>query len=231
MNIADFLVGDEDDGVVEFRRHLVGVGDKIRRNVTSVELHTFHHVELGCHSLALFDGDYAVLADFLHSVGNELTDFLVACGDRRNLSDSGLVLNFLAYLFKLFDCNLGCLHDTAFKHHGVCAGSNVFQAFFDDCLRQNGCGCSTVARNVVGLCGNFSYDLRAHILKRVGKHDVFCDSHAVVGDERRTVRTVEHNVSTLWAESDFNSICQCVDACFQSLSCVVAVFKLFCHKT
>lgn len=99
LNIAYLLIRDENDRIVEFCTHLVGVGDKIRRNVTAIELHAFHNVEFGGHLLALFDGDDAVFADFFHCVGNELTYLFVACGNRSDLCDCGFVFNVLADLF------------------------------------------------------------------------------------------------------------------------------------
>ena len=66
LNIADFFVCDEDDGVVKFCLHLFGVGDKIGADVTTVKLHAFNHCEFGVHCLAFLNGDDAVLAHLFH---------------------------------------------------------------------------------------------------------------------------------------------------------------------
>ena len=67
-------------GVFQHRFHALGVGDEIRRNVTPVELHAFHHVQIGFRGLALFHGNNAVLADFLHGLGDQVSDIGVVIG-------------------------------------------------------------------------------------------------------------------------------------------------------
>ena len=49
----------------------------------AVELHAFHHFELGSERLAVFDGDHAFLADLVHRLGEHIADRLVAVGRHR----------------------------------------------------------------------------------------------------------------------------------------------------
>ena len=159
-----------------------------------------------------------------------MTDAVVRCGNCRNLCDCRLVFDFLGNLFEFFDCGFGCELNAFFQNHGVCARGNVFQTVFDDCLCKDRSSSGAVARHVVGLGGHFADNLCAHVFKRVFNLNFFCDSHTVVGDEGSTVRFVENDVSSLGTESDFNCICKSIDACFESSSCVVAVFELFSHN-
>ncbi len=76
---ADLLLVDEDERVVEDRRHLLGIGDEVRREVAAVELHALDRLELGRHALVLFDRDHALLADLLHGLGEDVADL----ADRR----------------------------------------------------------------------------------------------------------------------------------------------------
>src|SRR5258708_3500016 len=68
---ADFLFVDQDVCVLLDRFHPLRIGDEVRREIAAIELHAFDYVELCFEGLRLFDGDDAVLADFLHSLGND----------------------------------------------------------------------------------------------------------------------------------------------------------------
>ena len=51
LQARDLLVEDEDVGTLHLACHLVGIGDKIGRNVTAVKLHTLNHVNAGLGAL------------------------------------------------------------------------------------------------------------------------------------------------------------------------------------
>src|SRR5262249_54657544 len=74
------LLVDQDVRILELDPHLVGVGDEVGRDVAAVELHALDHVELGLERLRLLDRDHALVADLVHRLGEEGTDFLVAVG-------------------------------------------------------------------------------------------------------------------------------------------------------
>ena len=57
---------NEDVGVLEFDRHLVCVGDEVRREIAAVELHAFDNVELGFQALGFLYCNNAFIADPLH---------------------------------------------------------------------------------------------------------------------------------------------------------------------
>jgi len=48
--------------------------------LTTVELHTLDHVELGLQAFCLFDRNDALIADLLHRFGEEAADLGVAIG-------------------------------------------------------------------------------------------------------------------------------------------------------
>jgi len=75
---ADFLVGDEDVGILEHCLHALGVGDHVRRQVALVELHALGELELEPEGLPLLDVDDAVLADLLDRVGDHVADLTLA---------------------------------------------------------------------------------------------------------------------------------------------------------
>jgi hypothetical protein len=69
-----------------------------------------------------------------------------------------------------------------------------------------------VAGNVVGLRGDLAHHLGAHVLELVGKLDLLCDRHAVLGDARRSVGFVKDHVAALGAERDLDRVVENVDA-------------------
>jgi hypothetical protein len=63
------------------------VGDEVGAEVAAVELHTLDVFGLEFQTLALFDGDDAVLADLVHDLGDQGADGLVGGGDAGHLGD------------------------------------------------------------------------------------------------------------------------------------------------
>ncbi len=57
-----FLV-QQDEAIIKLCDHFVGVGREVRRQVATVELHTFDNNGLGS-SFVFFDGDNTFVADF-----------------------------------------------------------------------------------------------------------------------------------------------------------------------
>ena len=61
LQVADFLVVDEDERVLHLTLHLLRVSHEVRRQITTIELHAFYHTDSGFTALSLFDGDDTVL--------------------------------------------------------------------------------------------------------------------------------------------------------------------------
>ena len=88
LQAGELLLVDEDVGVLQLDRHLVGVGDEVGRDIAAVELHALDHVELGLQALGLLDRDDALVADLLHGLGDHAADLVVAVGrDGADLGD------------------------------------------------------------------------------------------------------------------------------------------------
>src|SRR5690606_16143973 len=226
-NVADLLVVDQDIGIFQNGNLLVLVVDEVGRQVAAVELHAFDDVQLVFERFAVFNGDHAFLANFVHGVGNDLADGLVAVGrDGANLSD------FLAGgagtrdFLQLFDSNGNSLVDTALQVHGVDAGGNVLQTFFDDGLGQYGSGSGTVTSVVGGFGSNFLDQLRTDVLELVFQFDFFGDRNTVLGDRGSTERTLEHNVTAFGAQCGLDGIGQGVYAANNARARVVAELYL-----
>ena len=65
---------DQDERVFHLAGHFVGVGDKIRRGVTTIKLHTFDDVEFGFKPFGLFYSDHAFIADTFHGFSDFAAD-------------------------------------------------------------------------------------------------------------------------------------------------------------
>src|SRR6267143_2919385 len=60
-DVRDLLVVQKNVGILQHRNLLLRVVDEIRREIPSVELHAFDHLELVLQALAVLDGDHAFL--------------------------------------------------------------------------------------------------------------------------------------------------------------------------
>jgi crossover junction endodeoxyribonuclease RuvC len=59
---------DATDGLAAAYYHFLGIGDKIRRQVTAVKLHTFYNIQFGFQTFGIFNRNNAFIADFFHSL-------------------------------------------------------------------------------------------------------------------------------------------------------------------
>ena len=73
-------------------------------------------------------------------------------------------------------------------------------------------GGGAVAGDVAGLRGDLAHHLGAHVLELVGELDLLGDGDAVLGDARRAVGLLEHDVAALGAERDLHGIREDFDA-------------------
>ncbi len=212
-DVADFLVEQQHEGVVQQRGLFFRVVDEVGREVAAVELHAFDDVELVVQALAVFDRDDAFFADLVHRVGNDVADRVVAVGrDRSDLGDffrsGGGFGGFLEFSNQGDDG----LVDAALQVHRVHAGGHVFHAFAHDGLCQHGGGGGAVTGVVAGLGSDFLDHLRAHVLQLVFQLDLFGHRDTVLGDGGSAEGALEHHVATFGAERDFDRVGQDVHA-------------------
>src|SRR6202035_3926391 len=165
LQAREFLLVQQDVGVLELRDHLLAVGDEIGRQVTAVELHALDDVNFAFERLVLLDGDDALVADLLHRLCNHLADRGIAIGrDGADLGDLGGGRDRLGSLHKVLDHRGHRKIDAALQVHRIHASGNRLGAFPNDRLRKHGGSGGAVAGGVVGLGGDFAQHLRGHIL-------------------------------------------------------------------
>ena len=94
LEVRDFLLVDQDVGVLQNGFEVFRVRDEVRRQVALVELHAFDDVERGLDALGFLDSDGSVFADLVQRVSDDLADGGVPVGgDGRDLLDLFLVLH------------------------------------------------------------------------------------------------------------------------------------------
>ena len=208
--------------------HLLSVGYEVWRQVAAVKLHALDDVELGIETFGLFDRDDAFVTDALHGFGNHLADLFLAvgrdCADLGNLIGGG---DFLRLRLKRGDDGFDSHVNAALQVHRVHASGNRTGAFLGNRLGQNSSGGGAVASHIVGLGGNFTNHLRAHVLELVFELNILSDGDAILGDARCAERLLENHVTAFRAECDFDGIGQNIDALEHPGSGVRAEFDFF----
>ena len=214
LNHGDFAVSDEYQRIVEYSFHFVRVSCHVRRDVATVKLHTFYGFEASFHGFGFFNGDYAVVTNFFHSVSNQVANFFISCRDGSNLCFSSFGFYFFRNSFQFFNQNVNCFLDTFFQNHGVSTCSYVTHTFANHSLSKYGSGSSTITSNIVGFDGYFFNQLRTHIFKRIFQFNITSDGYAVIGNGGSTIFLFQYNITTFGAKGYFYSVSQCVYASF-----------------
>ena len=99
--------------------HALGVGDKVRGDVSALELHALDHVEAVLGSAALLHGDDTRAANLGHGVSNQLSDLHVATGRHGGDIDEVAVRDLGGELSKLRNEVVHGLLNAAGELHGV----------------------------------------------------------------------------------------------------------------
>jgi hypothetical protein len=231
LEVRELLLVQENVGVFEVRDHLFRVGHEVGRQVAAVELHAFDDFEFGFGGLGFFNRDDAFVADLLHGFGNVEADLALAVGrDRADLRDFFRRVDLLGLGLEILDDFCDGEVDAALQVHRVHAGGNGLGAFANDGLGENRGGRRAVAGDVVGLGGDFTDELGAHVLELVFQFDFLGDGNAVLGDARSAEGLVDDDVAALRAERDLHGVCEDVDATQHLFARAAAELYFFgCH--
>ena len=171
----------------------------MRRQVSAIELHALDNVNDGFKSFALFNGDNAVFADLEERFCQNGSDGrVVIASQRRDLRDFlfALFVDLFGVGFNFSRDSVCRLGNAASQRHRVCTGGYVFQTFFINSFRQNGCRCRAVASNVVCFRRRFFNQLSAEVFFRIFQFNIFGYRYAVFGYLRGTPTFIQYDVST-----------------------------------
>ena len=219
---------EQNHTVFEVRRHLGRIGDKVRAEIATIELHTFDNFGFCLQTFVFFDGDDALIADFGHCVCDLLADCGLAIG--RNGADFcnfSAVAHGTRHCFNLGDDRRDGFVDAALQIHRVHASGNRFHPFFDDCLGQHSrCG-RAVTGLVIGSRGYVFDKLCAHVFKVISKLDFLSNRDTVFGDAGRAVGFIDDHVSALRTKCDLNSIGEDIYALEHTVTGIHAKFYVF----
>ena len=102
--------------------------------------------------------------------------------------------------------------DAALEIHRVHARRDQLRALAHDRGGKNGGGGGAVAGGVVGLRGDFTHHLGAHILELVVELDLLGDGDAVLGDAGSAERLVDNDIAALRTEGHSNGVGENIDA-------------------
>src|SRR5690606_4574141 len=128
----------------------------------------------------------------------------------------------LGQFLQFVDGNGDSLVDAALQVHGVDAGGNVLQAFFNDGLSQDGSGGGAVAGIVGGLGSDFLDQLGADVVEFVFQFDFVGNRHAVFSDGGGAEGAVKNDVAAFGAQGGLDGVGEDVYATDDAHTCVVA---------
>ena len=221
LQSRQLLLVDQNVRVFHLDPHLVGVGDEIGGDVTAIELHPFDHFQFGLQRLRLLDRDHALIADLLHGVGKKAPNLGIAVrGDGADLGDLLVRGDLLGVLLQVQDDRLNGEVDAALEVHRVHPGGNSLCALPDDRVSEDRGGRRAITRGIGCLGCDLAHHLCAHILELVLKLDLLGDRHPVLGDARRAVGFVEHDVAAFGTERYPDRVGESVDAAQHPVACV-----------
>ena len=198
-SVRDLLFVNQNAAVFEHAFLSVLIGDEVRREITSLELHAFDEVDLGINLAAFFDGDDAVLANLDERLGQLRSNVgVVVAGDGRNRFEflTALRIDRLGELLQMLDHGFNRRVDSASHRHRISARRDELDAFAKDRFSENGGRGRAVTRDRIGLRGDLFDQLGSHVLERVTQFDVLGDGNAVLGHLRSTPALVEDCVAS-----------------------------------
>ena len=229
LHAADLLFVDEDVGIFQHHFHPFRVGDKIRGDVAAVELHAFHHFQSGLHALGFFDGDNALFAHLVHGFGDDVADGSVVVGaDGADLSDFFWSLVGLLSFLSSSTAVTTAFSMPRLRAMGLWPAATSLEPFAVNGLGQDGGGGGAVAGHIGSLAGDLLNHLGAHVFELVLQFDFLGHRDAVFGDGGGTPGLVEHHVTTLGSEGDFNCIGQGVNPLHDLVPGLAIVFDFLC---
>ena len=231
LHSTDFLVVNQDIWILQLNFHFFAVGNEIRRDITTVELHTFYHIYCCIGTFCFFNSNNPFFTHFAHSSSNQLANFCIAVG--RNSSN---LLNFLRVVTNCLRLTFQAVNYLAYRFinpslqiHWIRTSSNVFQSLRNNRLRQYSCSSSSVTRLISGFRCYFLYHLGTHVFNRIFQFNFFSYGYPIFGYLGSSKFLFNNHVATFGSEGYFNRIGQGIYPFLHPVSCINVEKYLFCH--
>ncbi len=208
LQARNLLVEEQDIGVLHLSGHLLGIGDKVGRDVTAVKLHTLDHINSSVSALGLLDSDDTVFLDLLHGCCDDVTNLLVvvsahACHVANLLQ---VITHFLRLCLDAGNDSLDGLVNTALDIHGVGSSGNILQALVDDGLCEHCCCGGAIAGVVVGLGSDLLDELSADVLELVLELHLTSHTHTILGDVWCAILLVQDDIASFRTKGYFDGV-------------------------
>jgi len=229
LSAADLLVVDQDIGLIDDCLHAFLIGDEIRADIATIELHTFDIFGFKFETATIFDRDDAVFTDFVHHIGDQVTNFAILRGNAGNVGNFFFGVDRGSLFENEFRNACRSSDDSALEQHRIRASSHILQTFGNNRLCQNGCSGRAIAGDVVGLGGSFFEQLSAHVFKGVFEFNFFGDGHTIMGNGRSAEFLIERDITTLGSKGGCNGIGDFIDTSLKFTTCFFTENELLCH--
>ena len=165
---GNLLVNKKNVRIVKYTFQRILVGNKVRRKITTIKLHTFYNVDRSFSSLCLFNCNNTILTNLVNRISDKIANSrIVVCRDCTNLCNFLLTTHRTLQLTKSLLNSSNTQVNTTLEVHRVCTGCDVLQAFTDDCLCKNSSCCCTVTCYIICLRCNLTNHLSTEIFNRV----------------------------------------------------------------
>mmetsp|Transcript_80850 Transcript_80850/g.168729 ORF Transcript_80850/g.168729 Transcript_80850/m.168729 type:complete len:618 (+) Transcript_80850:65-1918(+) len=210
LHTRDFLVVEQHQGVLHLDLLGLGVGDEVRRDVPSVDLHTLNDLQLVHQGLAVLNSDGAILSDLLESRGDQVANELIAVGsDGSNALDALRGLDHGGLRSEVLQDHLHSLIHTSLDVHGVHASGNGLASFSEDRSREDRGSGGAIAGNIVRLARDLLHELGANVDhgERL-QVDGLRNCHTILGHLGGAEGLLDDHISALGSHGDRNGIGQ-----------------------
>ena len=196
-----FLVGHQDVRIVENDLHPLDIRHHVMRKIASLESHAFDHFQRRLDGRSELDRDDAMVAGALEGFRDDPAELSVI---GRDAGDGPKALSAIEAPGRALE-RLDSLVDSQFKSldqfHGIGALGKQRKPVLHEEIGEHGGGGGSVPRDFIGLLGDFSENLSAHILEWAFELDLAGDADAVTRDDWCADRAVHHRVHALWDQA------------------------------
>src|ERR1700722_2658621 len=213
-----FLIGHQDVGVVENDLHPLDIRHHVMRQVASLECHALDHFQLRLDGRSEFDGDDTVIAGAFEGFRHYLAELGVIGRDAGDGPKALYAVEAPRRALERFDGLVDSQFESFDQFHGIRALGKQRKAVLNEEVCKDSRGGGSVARDFIGLLGDFTNNLSAHVLEWAFELDLARDADAVTRHEWGADRAVHDRVHAPGTKRAANGLGKFGDTATQGLS-------------